>query len=204
MLPALAGSRSLVAGVSNQLPLGKTVVAAELRLLLATTLPERRRLQGRHRRWPSVIAERDHRQVGRRGVGDLASAHVLGLDSHTNLHRGAPGCVDRRPDGNELSDVDGVHERHPVHPRRDDAHAAMTYRSDARDLIAHTHDHSAVHVSRCVRVLDSHPARQDGASVGGVAPIHRGGLYATQPAPSICRRRARSFGACVGLVGTRR
>jgi hypothetical protein len=113
----------------------------------------------------------------------IARPGVLRLHPDADLHRGAPRGVHGRGAGDQLADVHGEDEGHPVHRRGDDAASAMADRGDPGDLIAQLHDHATVDEPGRVRVTDSHPSDEDRLRLGRGLGVHQWYLGDRNAAP---------------------
>ena len=104
-----------------------------LRLALAAALVRARDAAAAGPRRPPVVVERRPSSGRRVFVWRTSPVRgVLGLDAHADLHRGAPGGVDRRVEGHQLAEVDRLEERHAVHAGGDHAAARVPDRRDRR------------------------------------------------------------------------
>jgi len=56
-----------------------------------------------HLGWPTVITERHHREIAGVGVPPLLGLDILGLDPDPDFHRALANAVDRRQEGDELT-----------------------------------------------------------------------------------------------------
>ena len=148
------------------------------------------RLKRRDWGGPSLLVERDHRDVSGVCMAVVTGAGILGLDADTDFHGGSPGRVHGRAERDEFADEDRDEEIHPVHPDGDDPLARVLDRGQRSDLVRQAHDRAAVDVADAVGVGDSHPADELGARRGrsagfaGVGVRGHGGVAAMLSADS--------------------
>ena len=91
----------------------------------------------------AVLVERDEGEIGRRGVSDLAGLEVFDEDFDADFHRSAEDSIDARFEGDELADMDGVEEGHPVDGSGDDGAARMAGGGEGGGEVDERHDFSA-------------------------------------------------------------
>src|SRR5581483_498562 len=115
-----------------------------------------------HGRGLAVLVQRNHGQIGRVGVPDLACPRVLRLHAHPDLHRGAPGGVDRGAERHQLAHADGVRQPHPMHDLRAGLGDRLRF-------------HGAILLSRSRYATCASPAKRQGGCDAGPfrAHVHR-------------------------------